>query len=440
MTSGNVKPSVLPLDTAYNRLDEAHRAWHTALDGYHRIEDFRAGVNTSIQALRNLTFALQKQKSSLPDFDAWYATWQTKMGADPILKAFHTARTVIVHQEDLKLLSVATARTKGWVDFQRMAFTFDPTSDSYDVAQGFYNTFARHLPVAEEIKSRLVFEFERKWIYDKLPDIELLDAIAHAYNFFVEMLKDAERKFSVTPRENTSTGDYCEAELNDKGQLRCMVLTPQERCLSFGFKDGGILLPQTESIDRSEVDLLKVRKKYGDFWKSDEIEDLLKGLFPEEYPFNQMKLFTQVALSNLKKDGHLIPTSFVFKDSEDVPPMVISHPFLNQEHKVMAISNVASQIVKNNAKSVLIVSELWQYNIEARKGKIPTESDTKNTQDLFQASCITADKIMMVSIPFRKNIFGKIKFSKAVVKSYLTTDEHHQYILLPLIEALREVR
>ena len=83
--------SVSPLDTAYNRLDEAHRAWHTALDGYHRIDDFRAGINTAIQALRNLTFALQKHKDGLPDFDIWYVGWQEKMRSNPILKELHEA-------------------------------------------------------------------------------------------------------------------------------------------------------------------------------------------------------------------------------------------------------------------------------------------------------------------------------------------------------------
>jgi hypothetical protein len=57
------------LDTAYRRLDEGHRAWHLALDGYHKIDDFRAGINSAIQSFRNLTFALQKQKAGLPNFD-----------------------------------------------------------------------------------------------------------------------------------------------------------------------------------------------------------------------------------------------------------------------------------------------------------------------------------------------------------------------------------
>lgn len=429
---------VSPLDTAYNRLDEAHRAWHTALDGYHRIDDFRAGINTAIQALRNLTFALQKQKESLPDFDIWYAGWQEKMRANPILKELHEARNVIVKQEDLKLHSVATARTKGWIDFQKMAFAFDPTKDSYEVAQGFYNTFAKHLPVAEEIKSRLVFEFERKWVYDKLHNYELLEAITQAYYFFSEMLQDASQKFALPQRESHTTGEYCSGELNDKNLLKCMVLTPQERCLIFSFEDGASIKAHTESIERDTVHLDKVREKYGDEWKSEETLSLLDGLFPTEYPFPQMKLFAQVAVSNLKKDKYLVPTTFIFKGIDDVP-VVIAHPFENQEQKVMTMDLISSSILKNNGKFVLTVAEVWQYDFNDGNPLIPTHENPNGAKDIFDISCISSEKLKVIHIPFHKNIFGKIIFSKPTVED-VSTDVHTHYILQPLIDALKQVK
>ena len=424
------------LDTAYNRLDEAHRAWHMALAGYHRIDDFRAGINTAIQSLRNITFTLQSQKDGLPNFDTWYSNWQIKIKTDPVLKEFNTARTAIVHQEDLKLHSTAIARTKGWIDFQKMAFTFDPTKDSHDVAKGFYDAYVVHLPIAEEMKYRLVFEFERKWVYDKLPDYELLDAVGYACNFFFEMLRDAEREFFIPARKDIRTGDYCESRLNNIGQLKCMVITPQERCLSFGFKDGNILRLQTDKISHSEKDMIRAHKRYGD-WNSEDIVSMLIGIFPDEYPFEQMKIFVQAALCNLKKDGHLIPTSFLFKNSGD-SPMIIAHPFINQEAKVMAIDRIASEIIKNDVSFVLVLSEAWQYD-ETRE-RPPTEDDTKYTKDLFQASCVSADKIKIITIPFHKNVFRKVIFSKTQVQDFLTTEKHHQYILLPLIEALRKAK
>lgn len=429
-----------PLDSAYNRLDEAHRAWHTALEGYHRIEDFRAGINTAIQALRNITFALQKQKDQLQNFDTWYTGWQIKMGADIVLKALHAARTEIVHQEDLKLHSTATARTKGWVDFQKMVFTFDPMKDSHSLAKGFYDVYVRHSPVVEEIKHRLVFEFERRWVYDKLPDYELLEAIAHAYHFFRKMLSDAERQFSLPERENFGINDLCEAELNDKDTLRCMVLTPQERCLTYSFKDGKALGGwRMQTITRNEADLGRVHKKYGDVWKSEETLALLEGVFSNEHPYDQMKIFTQVAISSLRKDKYLVPVSFIFKKKDKVP-LVISHVFLNQEQKVMAIDKIASEIVKNNAEYVVFVSEVWHYSLKDGKRKVPpTQGDTKGTRESIQVALVSADKVKIVGIPFRKNIFGKVIISKAGVEDYSANERHPHYIFDPLVRALKQV-
>ena len=111
-----------PLDAAYNRLDEFHRAWHLALVGYHKISDFRAGINSAIQASRNVTFVLQKQKEQLLGFDEWYTPWQNRMRNDPILKELHNARNIIVKEADLKLKSRAVAKITGWVGISNLVF------------------------------------------------------------------------------------------------------------------------------------------------------------------------------------------------------------------------------------------------------------------------------------------------------------------------------
>ncbi len=427
------------LYSAYNRLDEAHRAWHTAMTGYHRIDDFRAGINTAIQALRNITFALQNQKEQLPNFDAWYASWQMKMTADVILKALSAARTVIVHQKDLKLHSTAIARTKGWIDLEKAAFSFNPMEDSYSMAKGFYNVYARYSPVAEEIKHRLVFEFERKWVYDKLPDYELLEAISHAYHFFHEMLIDAEREFSLPNKTDFSIRDVCRANLNDRNKLKCMVITPQERCLTLSFKEGEILeTANLEGINRESVDVEKARQRYGNGWKSKSTLALLEGLFPDIHPYDQVKLYAQVAISNLKKDKYLVPMTFIFKKNDRIPIM-ISHTFENQEQKVLAIDKVASEILKNNAEYVLFIGEIWQYVMEVDGNVPPTLENAKGTKELIQISFASANEIKIVGIPFYKNVLGKIIFLKAEARDYKTNEEHENYILIPLVNALKEV-
>ncbi len=429
-----------PLDTAYNRLDEVHRAWHSAFDGYHQIEDFRAGINTAIQALRNLTLTLQKQKENLPDFDSWYTEWQIKMKNNPILKEFHEARNIIVHQEDLILNSIATARTKGWLDFEKISFSFDPTNDSYSIAKGFYDNYAKHLPVQKETKKRLVFEFERKWVYDKLPEYELLEAITQAYNFFQDMLKDANEKFLIPEKEKIDGLSFCSNEFNDDNRLKCMIITSQERCLSFNFEDGKILGGiQTQRIDRDENLIKKVKERYGDEWKSSDTLSLLEDLFTDEYPFNQMKLFTQVAIGNLKKDKHLVPMSAIFTKKEN-PPVITSFVFANQEQKILAIDNIANAVIKNNAKHILLLIEAWVYKRDKENVAVPSYYDTKNAKDVFQIYCLSTKDIKIITIPLVKNILGGITFSAPQIQNYSIDDNsHNAFIVIPIIKALKQV-
>ena len=59
---------VCPIPAAHRRLKEAHLLWHQTLDKYQEPDAFRANLNATIQALRNVTFALQAEKHSIPDF------------------------------------------------------------------------------------------------------------------------------------------------------------------------------------------------------------------------------------------------------------------------------------------------------------------------------------------------------------------------------------
>lgn len=124
-------------------------------------------------------------------FAEWYDSWQNKMRNDPILKELHNARNIIVKEADLKLKSRAVAKVTGWVGIDNLTFKFDPMSDSYSVTKGYYDNYLAYLPIKDENKKRLIFCFERTWIYEKLPDYELLEVIAYVYKFLWNMLKDA---------------------------------------------------------------------------------------------------------------------------------------------------------------------------------------------------------------------------------------------------------
>lgn len=99
-----------PTPTAHARLREAHKHWHDALSEYQRPEGFRIALNACIQTLRNVTFALQKEKRLVPEFDDWYSDWQSKMKQDFIMRWVVAARNQIVKAQDLETHSWAIVR------------------------------------------------------------------------------------------------------------------------------------------------------------------------------------------------------------------------------------------------------------------------------------------------------------------------------------------
>ncbi len=101
---------VCPLAQAHRRLEDAHRLWHQTADLYSDPDGFRVNLNATIQTLRNVTFALQKQKAVIPSFEAWYQPWQRRMREDPLLRWLVDARNRIVKEEDLVTQSVARIR------------------------------------------------------------------------------------------------------------------------------------------------------------------------------------------------------------------------------------------------------------------------------------------------------------------------------------------
>jgi hypothetical protein len=72
-----------PIPKTHRRLRQAHLLWHQTLEAYHDAERFRANLNSTIEALRNVTFILQSEKAAFASFDAWYGRWVELLKGDP---------------------------------------------------------------------------------------------------------------------------------------------------------------------------------------------------------------------------------------------------------------------------------------------------------------------------------------------------------------------
>ena len=116
MPDSDVKPEErCPINSTHGRLHQAHRLWHQVQAEYGNPEGFCTNLNAAIQALRTVTFVLQKEKQDVPNFDGWYDQWRARLRQDPVMQWLVTARNRIEKEGDLDTCSSArVSLLAGW--------------------------------------------------------------------------------------------------------------------------------------------------------------------------------------------------------------------------------------------------------------------------------------------------------------------------------------
>jgi hypothetical protein len=144
-------------------------------------ESFRLNLNNLAQNLRNVTWLLQKQKAVLPSFLDWYKPWQDSVAEDSIMRWVVRSRNRIVKESDLELLSLASVRVSlDWANEFAMSWSMPPRYRTRDILIRLLST--------QDIPRTGMMTIERRWIDRALPDSELLDACAYAYNRIAQVI------------------------------------------------------------------------------------------------------------------------------------------------------------------------------------------------------------------------------------------------------------
>ena len=96
-----------PLAETDDRFSEAHYFIERMMVEYHEPMAFRYNLNAFLQALRNVTFVLQKDLSRRDGFREWYQERQDTMKQDPLLLKSADGRNIVVKQRSLEINSKA---------------------------------------------------------------------------------------------------------------------------------------------------------------------------------------------------------------------------------------------------------------------------------------------------------------------------------------------
>lgn len=87
-----------PFVSTHDKFDEAHYFLSRMVETYHEPQPFRRNFDSFLQALRSVTFVMQREFRELGISEDWYEKEQDRMRNDQLLKAVVEGRDIVVHQ------------------------------------------------------------------------------------------------------------------------------------------------------------------------------------------------------------------------------------------------------------------------------------------------------------------------------------------------------
>lgn len=343
-----MKPN--PIEPALARLREAARHWSTAASNYHDPEEFRIALNACIQSIRNVTFALQNKKKSIPGFDDWYPAWQEALRSDTVMRWCVEARNQIVKQQDLETHSMALASlVVDYGESPKNNIPVNPFASSQEIALSIRDGL---LP--EHFKRYGYLYVERRWIVTDLADVELLEALAYALSVLRAILLDA-----ITQKGPASFyGDIKKhlPELIEDGAIDEDFLPEfvrefrEARSTWLKLSSMDFVRVATTPLETKPAEVEEARLRY-------RLDELTKTARKKTGIKDLLEHFISLGKRMLEVDGYHAPKVFLFDRKGRVT--ILEPEFPEHEDKPVIWSHIAKQAKREKATSVMVITEAW---------------------------------------------------------------------------------
>ena len=337
-----------PTPSAHARMNEAHRMWHQAEANYDDPDGFRANLNACIQALRNVTFVIQKEKTRIPDFEKWYPIWQDKLKKDHILKWLVEARNVIVKEGDLQTQSrVRAAILSSYFGSPYYEMNVEPMIPTKDIAA---IMASQNIPI--QLMKNGILRVERKWVSIDLPEHELLAALSHSYGVLSTMISAAHSQSkAVVPQvyvrhKNGKVEPYEESITHLNGCLPCMVVATETRAVRLKLSTNEFLTPSTFKLKK--IPKKEIIKRYGHLF-----DHTSKPRDKREMAM----LLLDWAKTILRTDGYHVPIVFIELKSRKYK--LFTFAVRDQSEKYLIANKLARDVEIAGAKSIMAIGEAW---------------------------------------------------------------------------------
>jgi hypothetical protein len=393
-----------PIPLTHRRLKHAHLLWHQCLDAYHDPERFLANLNATIEALRNITFVIQKEKAAFEDFDEWYKPRQEILKADATAKWLNEARVTIVHQGDLESSSHAEVRIvtyeektiwTGEVPIQTPAELILENPSLLALLDSSKDKFP---DLADSI-----LLIERKWSTKELNGREILSAVAHVYGLLADLVLDAHtclRQLACIPEEEPHP-DF--RALQDRtGLLRCMSAGVEERTERYKTDKETEVVPSTETVETS-INVSELLGRYGIDPRRSNAE------IQNQDPVEVAEWILKMAKRILRRDKHHDRMMFL-RDGEGKWHQITT--LTQDKTEKMVLMQMVASFVENRACDALVeVGEMWTASIPIKL--LPGFKGAEHARErgeLLSVVVVTREGLVrQYRTPFTRGPFGGLK-------------------------------
>jgi hypothetical protein len=390
-----------PIPNTHRRLDEAHQLWHEAADAYEDPNGFRVGLNALIQALRNVTFILQKEKRAIPDFDGWYEPWREIMRQDSVLVWLVGARNRVVKEGDLETFSTASAGIQAsWDEPILRTFEVPALLPTLAVAG-----LLASQDIPEDVRKQGVLTVERRWVASDLPEWELLDALGHAYGMIERLIKDAHRQAGA-PYETLDARGPTPHPISTEhtgGRLPCMVATAGMRTVMVNLRTGQLLTRRFEPVVHDDEFGARAAKRYG-------LQLVARPSTND--PLDWAGWYMGIALQVFARDKWHAETVFLFHP--DGHHSTLSTVPADQQAKYSFMNDVAAEVQRFGYTGLVLIADSWYLESAADLPPGMRPSEVKSRKEALTVTAARSDgHTRALMTPYTRR-FGRIRYGATI--------------------------
>jgi hypothetical protein len=326
-------------------LHQVHDLWHRVASDYSDPDAFVVSVNAAMQALRSVSFMLQKERARVPNFDSWYAPHMAAYQADPLMRWLKDARNRVEKEGDLDLHSRVRVSLLGLgAQVPEVDFEVSPLMSQEEIAS------LMGPRLSEKVRSAAVLAVERRWVSADLPDQELLDLLAYGYGKVAEVVADAHRQCGVLMQ---TFGDEAHERRPNRrkhlgGRLSCMVAHAELRTAHLHL--GRNVLMSVEGRDRpiTRADIEKP--------PFDVPEEMLRRSKGEDL-LTMAGRWAGFARLVMEAQGYHLPMAMVLETRDDAP-IIHGLQATDYQEQLLMMEAVARDVERLGAEGVIFFGEV----------------------------------------------------------------------------------